>query len=57
MVRYLIGIAQKGRIPVDLGSHHHGADAQFAGGAHHAQGDLAAVGHEELLDLLVGHDR
>jgi hypothetical protein len=31
------------------------ADAHFAGGAHDAQGDLATVGDEEFLDLLVGH--
>ena len=51
----LIGEAYEGGVAVRLGIHGHGAYAHLAGGAHHAQGDLAAVGDEQLLDLLFCH--
>jgi hypothetical protein len=36
--------------PVGLGIDHHGLDAQLAAGALDAQGDLAAVGDQNLLE-------
>ena len=33
----------------------HGADAEFAGGAHDANGDFRAVGDQETADVLVAH--
>ena len=39
-------------VAVLLRVHHHGGDAHFARGAHHAQGNLTAVGDEQFADVL-----
>lgn len=39
-------------VAVLLRVHHHGGDAHFARGAHHAQGDLTAAGDEQFADVL-----
>lgn len=39
-------------VAVLLRVHHHGGDAHFARGAHHAQGNLTAIGDEQFADVL-----
>src|SRR5690606_3471309 len=43
------------RIGIGVGIDGHGGDAEFAAGANHAHGYLAAVGDEQALDGTRGH--
>jgi hypothetical protein len=45
----LVGVADVQGPAVGLAVHGHGPDAHFAGRTHHAQGNFAAVGHENLV--------
>ena len=46
----LVGEPDVQRVLVGLGVHGHGLDAELAAGVDHAQGDLAAVGNQDLLE-------
>jgi hypothetical protein len=46
---HVVGGADVHRIPIARGVDRDGSDAEGSGGAHDAQGDLAAVGDQELL--------
>ena len=46
----LVGVLDVQRLPVRGGVHGHALDAQFLAGAHDAQGDLAAVADQDLLE-------
>ena len=45
----LVGQPDVKRVPVELGVHRHGGDAELAAGADDADGDLATVGDQDLL--------
>ena len=51
----LVGLEAVQRLAVLLGVDGHGADAHLGGGAHHADGDLGAVGNEDRADRFGGH--
>ena len=46
----LVRVAHVQRITVELGVDRDGGDSQLAAGPHHADGDLAAVGDQDLLE-------
>ena len=46
----LVGVADVERVPVELGVDRDGGDPQLAARPHHADGDLAAVGDQDLLE-------
>jgi hypothetical protein len=46
----LVGEADVQRVLVGLGVHGHGLDAELAARVDHAQGDLAAVRNQDLLE-------
>ena len=46
----LIGLGTVQRKPVFLRIDRDGADAQFAGGAHDANGDFTAIGNQQAAD-------
>ena len=46
----LVGLLHEQRVGVGVGVDDRGPDAEFAGGADNAAGDLAAVGDEDLVD-------
>ena len=46
----LVGVADVQRVTVELGVHRDRGDPELSTGAHHADGDLAAVGDQDLLE-------
>jgi hypothetical protein len=46
----LVGVANVGRVALLLAINCDGGDAEFAAGAHHADGDLPPVGHEHFVE-------
>ena len=49
-VRRFVGHADVERGAVGVGVHRHGADAHLAQRAHHAHGDLAAIGDQDFAE-------
>ena len=49
-VHGLVRHARGQRVAVGVAVDRHAAHAEFAGGANHAQGDLATVGHQQLVN-------
>ncbi len=50
-----IGFASMARAGVDGAVHRNGGQAHGLGGAHHAAGDLAAVGDQQGIDMAIHH--
>ena len=46
----LVGVAHVQRLAVSVGIDGYGADAHLPAGAHHAQGNLASIGNENLIE-------
>ena len=46
----LVGVAHVQRFAVDIGKHRHGADVHLAARAHHAHGNLSAIGDQDFAE-------